>query len=104
MTVSSLLTQWNAIRAAVLISALLCLGLAAGCAGSTEINWEERYNVYSYDNVVKEYGEPTSCADDVNNGRICSWKVDGSFNYRDQMVMKFDAGGRLTQYRQAKIR
>ncbi|GAB7082155.1 hypothetical protein [Megalodesulfovibrio paquesii] len=104
MTVSLLFPHAHLLRAVFLAVALSCAALAAGCGSTPEIDWTQRYNVYTYDDAVRDYGEPTACAGEENGGRICSWKVSGSFHYRDQTVMKFDAMGRLLEHRLAKIR
>jgi len=86
------------------LALLLACCLGAGCASEPGINWEERYAVYTYADAVRDYGEPAACAGEPEGGRVCSWKVGGAFQYRDQMVMKFDAADRLESFRTAKIR
>lgn len=82
----------------------LCLLALASCAGDPPIDWEARLNTYSYDDAVAEHGDPYACTENADGGRICSWKIDSSFSYADQMVLKFDASGHLESRHVGKIK
>ncbi|AGW14896.1 hypothetical protein [Megalodesulfovibrio gigas] len=98
------LTAFRPFLRAFLAALACCVVLVAGCASEPGINWEERYLVYNYADAVRDYGEPAACSGEPGGGRVCSWKTGGAFEYRDQMVMKFDAADLLVSYRTAKIR
>ncbi len=90
-------------RARLLLT-LCCCALLAACAGEPPIDWEARQYSYTYDDAVAEYGEPLACTDHTDGGRICSWRVDKTFAYADQMVIKFDAGVFLESHRVGKFK
>lgn len=69
---------------------LLSLMLLAGCASNT---WTSRVGDYSYDDALREYGQPDNC-ETIETGQICTW--ESGFDFEDRLVLTFDRDGYLT--------
>ena len=71
---------------------LLSLLLLAGCASNT---WTSRVGNYSYDDALRDYGQPDNC-ETIETGQVCTWETDPDFDFEDRLVLIFDRDGYLT--------
>ncbi|MFW5734325.1 MAG: hypothetical protein ACOCWR_04615 [Oceanidesulfovibrio sp.] len=74
---------------------ILVAALVAGCGlfESNEIDWQSRVGTYSYEDAVKDYGEPQSCQEYADGGQSCNWKTDAIVSSDRNMVLTFDSYG-----------
>jgi len=73
---------------------LLAAALLAGCGWFSDgIDWQTRVGSYSYDNAVKDYGEPQACQEYIDGGMSCTWNTGAVFASEKHMVLTFDSYG-----------
>ena len=74
---------------------IIVAALLGGCGwfASEEIDWQAREGVYTYEDAVKDYGEPQACQEYANGGKSCTWGTDAMFASHKNMVLTFDGYG-----------
>lgn len=77
----------------VLVAALSVSG--CGWFSSNEIDWQSRVGSYTYEDAVKDYGEPLACQDFSDGGQSCTWSASGVITRERNMVLTFDGYGYL---------
>lgn len=75
----------------VLVAALFLTG--CGWFSSDQIDWQAREGSYTYEDAVKDYGEPQACQDYADGGKSCTWRTSDIISPERNMVLTFDRYG-----------
>jgi len=103
MTPKPLTTSMALAFASALALFALTLFALAGCAGTdTPEEWKAWIDTATYDQVVREWGEPTGCQQMSATDRMCEWDAHSYAVSDRRLLLMFDQGGVLRSVTDAR--